>query len=695
MVDPRSEHGAAFAHSPSRALNVTRAITLDGAADATDDALLGREWLVTNGLGGYASGTVVGAATRRYHGLLIAALPNPLGRTMMLSQLWEQVSLPDRSVRRLAALSRSDRLELFGLPHLREFRLTQGLPSWRYELDGFAIEKSIYFSYLQNTVFITYRMLAGQGALRLSLRPGIHFRSHDAQVSSNAGVRYHVKMSEDRFEVDSDAPYPALRLRMRGEHPTFVCSTGRETSLRYKVEADRGYDALGELWSPGHFKVELSAEHPVALVASTEPWETLDALDPDRALHYELERRARLVSMAGARNEPEAELTLAADQFVIVPVGRVADAARARARGEELRTVIAGYHWFTDWGRDTMISLEGLTLATGRHAEARAILSVFAHYVEDGLIPNMFPEGSQRGLYHTADASLWFFHALDRYLVYTNDRNTLRELLPVLERIVHRHLQGTRFGIHADERDGLLAQGEPGYQLTRMDAKCDGWVVTPRRGKAVEINALWYNALCLLARWLLEERGAQAASDLHARAERARASFNSRFWYEPGKHLYDVVDGENGTDDPALRPNQLFAIALPNPVLDRERWPAVVDAVAKRLLTPVGLRSLDPGHADYKPTYHGDLRTRDAAYHQGTVWGYLIGPFVDAYLKLHPGEGEQAAALLRGLLAHLGDAGLGTVSEVFDAEPPFTPRGCIAQAWSVAELLRALRLTAA
>jgi predicted glycogen debranching enzyme len=611
---------------------------------------------------------------------------------MMLSQLWEQIRLPDKRVQRLGALSRSDRLELFGHEHLRDFRLEQGLPRWRFELDGFVIEKAIYFAYLQNTVFITYRVLQGVGELRLSLRPGIHFRSHDAPVGSDSSARYSVTVVDDCFEIAGGTAYPPLRLRIRGEHPTFVCEAGRETSLNYSVEADRGYDALGELWSPGHFKVVLSQDHPVALIASTEPWQTIDALDPEQALSYELDRRARLITMAGARDETEAELAVAADQFVIVPIGRVADAARARARGDELRTVIAGYHWFTDWGRDTMISLEGLTLVTGRHSEARSILGLFAHYVEDGLIPNMFPEGSQRGLYHTADATLWFFHAIDRYLAYTGDRATLCELLPVLEQIVERHVQGTRFGIHVDENDGLLVQGEPGYQLTWMDAKCDGWVVTPRRGKAVEINALWYNALCLLARWLAQERGEQAGAHVHARAERAASSFNARFWYERGGHLYDVVDGEHG-DDPAFRPNQIFAIALPNAVLDRAHWQPVVEAVTQRLLTPVGLRSLDPRHPDYKPSYHGDLRTRDAAYHQGTVWGYLIGPFIDAFLKVHPDRRTRARSCLDGLTAHLNDAGIGTISEVFDAESPFAARGCVAQAWSVAETLRAWRAT--
>jgi predicted glycogen debranching enzyme len=383
-----------------------------------------------------------------------------------------------------------------------------------------------------------------------------------------------------------------------------------------------------------------------------------------------------------------AELVLAADQFIITPAGRIEEAARARAMGDEVRTVIAGYHWFTDWGRDTMISLEGLTLCTGRHREAGYILRTFGHYMRDGLIPNMFPEGTNDGLYHTADATLWFFHAIHRYVQTSGDRSTLRQLLPKLKTIVELHIAGTRYNIHVDPADGLLVQGEENVQLTWMDAKVDGWVVTPRRGKAVEINALWYNALRLFADWLREE-GDPLAPTIDGHAERARESFNRRFWYAEGGYLYDIVDGEQG-DDSACRPNQIMAISLDHPVLDRERWEPVFDVVRDRLLTPVGLRSLARGHRDYKPQYYGDLRARDAAYHQGTVWGWLVGPFVDAWLRVYPGDKAGARKhALEGFAAHLDDAGVGTLSEIFDAEQPYTPRGCMAQAWSVAEVLRA------
>jgi predicted glycogen debranching enzyme len=333
-----------------------------------------------------------------------------------------------------------------------------------------------------------------------------------------------------------------------------------------------------------------------------------------------------------------------------------------------------------------MISLEGLTLTTGRQLEAGYLLRTFAHYVRDGLIPNLFPEGEKEGLYHTADATLWFFHALDTYLAFSRDRFTLRQVLPKLQDIVAHHLRGTRFGIGVDPCDGLLRQGAEGYQLTWMDAKVGDWVVTPRRGKAVEINALWYNALRLLENWLREEGNEPAARPLAAQAERARRSFNERFWYAAEGYLYDVVDGEGG--DPACRPNQLLAISLPHPVLDPSRWKPVVDVATRRLLTPVGLRSLAPGHPDYKPKYFGDLRARDAAYHQGTVWAWLIGPYIDARLKVYPDDLAGARHCLDGFVSHLSEACVGSISEVFDAEPPYTPRGCVAQAWSVAAVLR-------
>lgn len=666
---------------------------VEWAGGETDDLepLLTREWLVTNGLGGYASGTVSGAVTRRYHGFLVAALPTPLGRTMMLNHLSERLRLGDGTQAWLGAEERAGgKLEVHGAPYLREFRLEEGMPVWRYEVSGHVVEKRILMPHRQNTVHVNYRLVEGDGRVRLKLRPAVHFRQHEKPVSEELGEgQYELHCTPNRLELSAGSSCPPLRFVAHGERAIFTVEWKRLQNIFYRIEAARGYETTGDMLSPGYFGVNLSREHDATLTASTESWETIRAMSPSEAFDSERERRRRLITVAApeAREGLAAELVLAADQFVIEPSGRQEDAARARAAGEDVRSVIAGYHWFTDWGRDTMISLEGLTLTTGRHSEAGWILRTFAHYVNDGLIPNMFPEGENEGLYHTADATLWFFHALDRYVETTGDRITLDVIMPTLRRIVEAHLAGTRFGIKVDEADGLLRQGEEGYQLTWMDAKCGDWVVTPRRGKAVEINALWYNALRLMERWLRDAGDEEASGEMARHAARCRESFNRRFWYEEGGHLYDVIDGEGG-DDPACRPNQIFAVSLPNPVLEEKRWASVLNVVREKLLTPVGLRSLAPDHPEYKSKYYGDLRARDAAYHQGTVWGWLIGPFVDAWLKVHPDDPEGARRLLEGFVPHLSEACVGSISEIFDAEAPFTPRGCIAQAWSVAEVLR-------
>lgn len=663
-------------------------------ADRTEP-LLTREWIVTNGLGGYASGTIAGVASRRYHSLLIAALPAPLGRQVMLNHLTEFLRFPDSSTVLVGGEEYKQSLAVHGTDLLRSFHLEVGLPVWRYESHGFAVEKRIFLPHEQNTVYVNYRLVAGSGTVRLKLRPAIHFRPNDAPVNFDHYGPYEFTCWSDRYELCVQAKLPPLRLYLYGKNRAFTLQGQELPNILYRVEESRGYESVGTLWTPGYFRADLTADDEVTLVGSTEPWDTIFALKPADALTAEHNRRRRLLSIAkpAVQTGLARELVLAADQFIITPGGRIEEAARARAAGDEVRTVIAGYHWFTDWGRDTMISLEGLTLVTGRQAEAGYILRTFAHYIRDGLIPNMFPEGEKEGLYHTADATMWYFQALARYLKATGDRGTLQMLLPKLLDIYEHHVKGTHFGIGVDARDGLLREGQEGYQLTWMDAKVGDWVVTPRRGKAVEINALWYNALRLLEGWLREERGDDAAAPIKRQADQVYRSFNERYWYAEGKYLYDVIDGEHG-NDPACRPNQIFAISLDHPVLDSNRWKPVLDSVKDRLLTPVGLRSLAPGHPDYKAKYWGDLRARDAAYHQGTVWCWLIGPFIDAWLRVHPDDRQGARRFLSGFEHHLGEAGIGTISEICDAEAPYTPRGCIAQAWSVAEVLRAWARTA-
>ena len=609
---------------------------------------------------------------------------------MMFNHLAEVVRLPDGTSFPIGGEERALReFDIHGAAHLREFRLEDGIPIWQFSLQGRVVEKRILMPHMQNTVHISYRLISGEGPVTLELRPSMHFRPHGDSVGGDLPQSYHLSVLGDHYEIKGDSTLPTLRMFLHGDKSALTIDGGQLREIFYRAEADRGYESQGKLWSPGYFSAVLMKARDVTMVASTEEWIPMLALSPEQAYEAECGRCRRLLEIAhpAAREGLGAELVLAADQFIITPVGRTEHEARARAAGEQVFTVIAGYFWFTDWGRDTMISLEGLTLDTGRTNEAAWIIGLFADYVRDGLIPNLFPEGKNEGLYHTADATLWFFHALERYVQVTKKKALIQSIFPKLLGIIDHHVRGTRFGIGVDPSDGLLKQGAEGYQLTWMDAKVDGWVVTPRRGKAVEINALWYNALRLMEQWAREAGQEDVAREMGQRAEQARVSFNKRFWYAEGGYLYDVVDGEQG-DDPSCRPNQIFSFSLPHPVLERSHWESVLNVVKERLLTPVGLRSLAPCHPDYKSKYFGDLRSRDAAYHQGTVWAWLIGPFIDAWLAVHPEDYVGARRFLDGFSHTLGEACIGTISEVFDAESPFTPRGCVAQAWSVAEVLR-------
>ena len=655
------------------------------------EALLTDEWLVTNALGGYASGTVGGACTRRFHGHLIASLRAPLGRTMMLNHLEEVIEGNDGLCYRLSGDENGAGKEI-GYPErdfLEEFVLEAGMPVWRFSKNGIRIEKRVLMPHVQNSTHIIYRLIEGPAGLKLKVRPSLHFRPHEGLLTASVPETWSVGAESDReVEISDGREFPPLRLYLFGPNAHLRHDVRTFEHVLYRVEKSRGYEYEGPLWSPGVIEADLHPGEDCGMVASVEQWDVVRALDHQDAINAEIERHQRLLSIAGVppTRTAAAQLVLAADQFLILPHTRAADEARARATGDEPRTVIAGYHWFTDWGRDTMISLEGLTLCTGRHREAGNILRTFASYIKDGLIPNLFPEGEQGGLYHTADATMWFFHAVWKYWLVTHDRETVWTLIPKLADIIDHHVRGTEFNIHVDPSDGLLAQGADGYQLTWMDAKVDGWVVTPRRGKAVEINALYYNALRILEQFLLLQEDAEGARQIDGYASRARKSFNERFWYQDGQYLYDIVD----PNDRALRPNQIFSLSLDFPVLDEARWQRVVQVVRDALLTPFGLRTLSRDHPDYKKAYDGDLRARDAAYHQGTVWPWLIGPFIDAWLRVHPDDNAGALKFLSAFKEHLADACIGTISEIFDAEPPYHPRGCAAQAWSVAEVLRCL-----
>lgn len=622
-------------------------------------AVAPREWLVANGLGGYACGTLSGPPIRRYHGWLIAALPPPLGRTIVVSRLDQIVTLAD-----------GERFDLDSCD-LVEFRLEMGLPVWRFRHGAADIERRLVMEHGRNVTHLRWRVLAGD-VIGIELRPWMQMRPHGTPVDG-ALARGQAETVEDGLRVVAPG-LPPVSLTATDGIPHL---DERHLTQYYANEDEGGDPPRGPLYSPGALGVATRTGAELTIATDTpaagDPWQA------------ETARRLSLLDRAhpALRQGMAAELVLAADSFVIQP--------RHRTNDPTARSIVAGYHWFADWGRDTMIALEGLTLLTGRVDDAKRILAGFAAHMRDGLIPNMFPDGATDGLYNTADASLWFFHAVGRVVDASGDLDFLGKMMPVLETMLAAHIDGTRFGIAMDPEDGLLRQGEDGLQLTWMDAKVEDWVVTPRRGKAVEINALWYNALCGMARWrrLMGQDG-QSCQNL---ADQVRSSFNRRFWSDELGHLRDVVDGPDG-DEVTLRPNQVFAISLPDAVLDRHCWPTTMGKIRDSLLTPYGLRSLAPDHPDYKPRFEGDRWGRDGAYHQGTVWAWLIGPFAEAWLKTFPDQASQVMADLDNFAPHLDQFGLGSIAEVFDGAPPHRPRGCVSQAWSVAEWLRARALLA-
>lgn len=655
--------------------------------DASYDAALlrSREWLVTNGLGGFSSGTLAGIPSRKYHGLFVPNLASPKGRHILISRCDELLVAGSRRLL-LGGAEFRDKLVSDSHHYLKEFRLDRRIAVWRFEFEGgVVLEKAIMMPHNQNTVCVRYRLLQGDD-IDLQVRPFMAFRRHDEQPAETLNTDFTLTVWRGRHEVRHAHSNMVLRVAMQPGPTLFVTDERDELEFFYRVDFDRGDPHLESAFSPGYFCAHLAKDKPATFLASTHGWDSLQ-FDAASVFDAETKRTDSLLASSKASEDDffATQLTLAADQFIILPGSRLEETVLAQAEGNDLRTVIAGYHWFGDWGRDTMISLEGLTLCTGRYREAGAILRTFSKYVKDGLLPNLFPEGARQALYHTVDATLWYFHAISRYVETTGDRSIVGELFPVLSSIIEHHLLGTHFGIRVDPADGLVTASAEGYQLTWMDAKVDGWVVTPRRGKPVEIQALWYNALKTMALWSAE---LQQAPDLYEqKAAMARQTFTGRYWNEANGCLFDVLDGPEG-NDAAIRPNQVFAVSLTHPILDESRWAAVVDVLGRKLVTPYGLRTLSAEHPDYKAHYRGDLRARDAAYHQGTVWPWLIGHYVDAFLKVK-GDKAQARALLDAFPAHLEEAGVGSISEIFDATEPYSPGGCIAQAWSVAEVLRA------
>jgi predicted glycogen debranching enzyme len=626
----------------------------------------GLEWLETNGLGGYASTTVCGVNTRQYHGLLVASLKPPVERNILLSKLDETLIVSEERLD-LATNQYPGAVHPQGFKYLKKFERDL-FPVFVYEAGGVRLQKTVAALHGENTTLILYEILSADKEFVLELLPLYSFRDiHSLSHASDYIYKGYI-FDDGVFRTKNYQDSPEFFISVPGSN--FTPSTKWFYNFEYLTELHRGQNYKEDLFSHGTFSITLTQGQKVGIIISADDPTGRDAF---KLYKQELLRREALIK-ENHWNENVKRLVLAADQFVV-------------KRGARLKSVVAGYHWFTDWGRDTMISLTGLCLVTGHFDEAKKILKAFADSVSEGMLPNRFPDSGEAPEYNTVDATLWFFYAVFKYNQYTADIAFVKSLLPLLKKIIECHIKGTRYQIHMDT-DELLYAGEEGVQLTWMDAKIKDHVVTPRRGKAVEINALWYNALCTMENLLLQVTGdAKQAQLYHERALRVQASFNEFFWNDSNNCLFDFIDHDIKNDD--VRPNQIFAVSLPFKVLTNERAKKVLEIVSQKLLTPRGLRSLSSDHKDFKARYEGDRWQRDNAYHQGTVWSFLLGPYIDALIAVKGQKGRaEAMQILKDFFPHLDDAGIGSVSEIFDATPPYEPRGCIAQAWGVAELLR-------
>ena len=646
-----------------------------------------REWLITNGIGGYGAGTISGLLTRRYHGLLIASLNPPTQRTLMLTKLNETVAYNDLDYDLYSDRFGDGTIFPHGYKYIEQFFLEGTTPVWQYRLGDAILEKRIWMQQQENTTYIRYTFKDGSQSLKLSLNALVNYRDHHGDTHAD-NWQMQIDPVDRGIKVKADRNAIAFYLLAVSDSSDAVDWTLHQAWYRnflLAIEKYRGLTCCEDHLLAGGCSVTLNPEESITVVASTKANPNLD-IESAWQQHHTYEQK--LLTQAGtlfknteSKSRPEwiEQLTLAANQFIV----------DRSTTADDGKTIIAGYPWFTDWGRDTMISLPGLTLTIGRAEVARSILRTFAQYVDRGMLPNVFPDGGETPEYNTVDATLWYFEAIYSYYLHTKDKDLIGELFPILNEIIANYSQGTRYNIHQDT-DGLIYAGETGVQLTWMDAKVDDWVVTPRIGKPVEINALWYNALIIMERLAQIVGQPQEYTEL---AASVRKGFQ-RFWSDRLGYCYDVLDTDDGNDG-SLRPNQIFAVSLPAidapPLLNPQQQQSVVDRVAKELLTPYGLRSLSPQDSNYQGIYGGDRHQRDGQYHQGTTWGWLIGHFIQAHLKVYQ-QPQTAIAYLNPMAEHLSTGCIGNISEIFDGDSPFTPRGCFAQAWSVAEVLRSWEL---
>ena len=644
---------------------------------------IGREWLLTNGIGGFSSSTVIGANSRRYHGLLVASLEPPVERRLILSQLHETVVVNGREYS-LSSFSTGNYINM-GYLFQASFELDL-LPVFTYVLGDIFIEKSVSLVYGENTAVISYRIIAGSDDVEIKVAPLVNFRDYHGD-SAKLYMKFSQQCGSDYTVI---RPYE-LDLRILVGCPGSSYEALENCwfeGMYYPVESERGLNAFEDHYIPGIFRIAAKAgsnacfyfvctvcqDGPDVLASRT--WNAGGYMDPLYGKSAIEEEKKRIRSLtADCSDDFHRMLVRSADHFIV----------NRRSTGS--KTIIAGYPWFTDWGRDTMISLPGLTLATGRYDDAADILAAYSRYVRHGLVPNMFPdEGSEPG-YNTVDAALWYFEAIGAYVEKTGDTALVKKVLyDSMLQIIESYMNGTLHGIRMDD-DMLITAGSNETQLTWMDAKVGDWVVTPRHGKAVEINALWYNAVMVMSH-ILKKNGKDNSG--YARlGEKIKESFLEVFWNEQEGCLYDVVN-ENGKDG-KIRPNQILAVSLPFPVLEGKYAKAVVDTVYRKLYTAYGLRTLCNTHPEYRGFYVGDQYQRDGAYHQGTVWVWPLGQFITAFARVYKGDRNLAEIIKSFFIPfydHLNDACIGNISEIFDGNEPLVARGCFAQAWSVSEIIR-------
>ncbi len=644
-----------------------------------------REWLVTNGIGGYAFGTIAGHQTRCYHGLLVAALQPPLGRTLLVAKLDETARYASEEFALFTNRWADGTVAAEGYRNIERFHLEGTTPVWTFALADALLEKRIFMQSGSNTTFVLYRLVRASSSVELSIK-----------VLADYGDEHCVTVGRTQPMEVTPVERGLQVVAFDGATPFYVLSDAATAcpakdwyrNFDLAAERARGLPDRADHFFAGELRATIAPGGSLTIVASTA---ATSSLNGEAAFAKRQSEASALLGQFFAANTGTSQapspavqqLILAADQFI---------AARPLDGAADAKTILAGYPWFSDWGRDTMIALPGLCLATGRPSLASNILRTFSRFVSEGMLPNQFPSAGAAPVYNTVDATLWYFEAVRQYFEATSDIGLLHELYPVLDGILDAHVRGTRYHIRVDPADGLLYAGEAGVQLTWMDAKVGGRVVTPRIGKPVEVNALWLNAAAAMSQF--SRALGRDAARYEGLAERTRTGF-ARFWNSEKQFCFDVIDSLGSPDgkDVALRPNQIFAVSLPETALTQEQQRAVVDVCARELLTSFGLRSLGRNEAGYRGRYAGNPEERDDAYHQGTVWGWLLGPFALAHMRVYGNAGE-AMSFLEPMFGHMKAAGLGTASEIFDGDPPFTPNGCIAQAWTVGETLRAWRAIA-